>query len=91
MNSIGVISRNSGLKLGSEIIGRVANFALVIYAARRLGAVDFGLYSLALGLGFILSMIADMGLNTIISREVAKTGKKNLELVNKAFSVKLLL
>lgn len=65
------IARNTLLKLASELIGRAVTFALGLWAARQLGSVGFGLYNLALAQGFVLAQLGDMGLQTLITREVA--------------------
>lgn len=65
------IRRNALLKFASEIVGRLALFALVIFAARRLGESSFGLYNYALALGFVLAQLADLGMQLVITREIA--------------------
>ena len=46
------IRHNALVKLTSELIGRLALFALVLLAARRIGEAGFGLYNYAVALGF---------------------------------------
>jgi O-antigen/teichoic acid export membrane protein len=65
------IGRNALAKLASELIGRLASLALVLFAARQLGEVGFGLYSYALAWGFVLAQLADLGLQLVITREIA--------------------
>jgi O-antigen/teichoic acid export membrane protein len=65
------IRRNTLLKFASEIVGRLALFLLVIFAARRLGESGFGLYNYALALGFVLAQLADLGMQLVITREIA--------------------
>jgi O-antigen/teichoic acid export membrane protein len=65
------IRQNALLKFASEIVGRLALFLLVIFAARRLGETGFGLYNYALALGFVLAQLADLGMQLVITREIA--------------------
>ena len=55
------IRHNAFIKLTSELIGRLALFALVLFAARVLGEAGFGLYNYALALGFVLAQLTDLG------------------------------
>jgi O-antigen/teichoic acid export membrane protein len=65
------IGRNALAKLASELVGRLASFALVLFAARQLGEAGFGLYNYALAWGFVLAQLADLGLQLVITRELA--------------------
>jgi len=68
------IRHNAVIKLASELIGRLALFVLVLIAARRLGEAGFGLYNYALALGFVLAQVADLGMQLVITREIAAEG-----------------
>ena len=46
--------------------------ALAIVAARLLGPVEFGHYSYAFAIGFLLGELADLGLHFFIARQVAE-------------------
>ncbi|MCI0399304.1 MAG: flippase [Chloroflexi bacterium] len=85
------ISGNALLKLSSELVGRVASFVLTLWAARRLGEADFGLYNYGLALGFVLAQLADMGLQVLIAREVAVFGRQARPLVQQALRLKVVL
>jgi len=85
------LSRNTLIKLASELVGRGASLALVLFAARRLGQGDFGFYSYGLALGYVLSQLADMGLQLLIAREVASLGLQARPIVQAALRLKLLL
>ena len=85
------VSRNALFKLGSEVVGRIATFLLVLSAARQLGESMFGFYNYGLALGFIVAQIADFGMQLLIAREVAVLGKKARPLVISALRIKLLL
>lgn len=85
------LSLNAAVKLASELVGRVATFVLALWAARRLGEAGFGLYNYGLALGFVLAQLADMGLQVLITREVAVLGKEARPVVQAALRLKLLL
>ncbi|MEW5987580.1 MAG: oligosaccharide flippase family protein [Chloroflexota bacterium] len=86
---LGRIGRNALLRLAAELAGRLATFALLLWAARRLGETGFGLYSYGLALAFVLSQIADLGLQLWTAREVAVGGRSAQPAVQTAFRLKL--
>ena len=83
------------LYLGTaEIVSKVLQFVVMLYAARLLSKEHFGKFSFALSLSFIAIVLADMGINTFLIREISR-GKQNKGLVDKYFSnaaaIKLIL
>src|SRR5919109_1673546 len=83
------IRSNAGAKLAGELVGRAATFAVAVYAAQRLGAADFGLYSYAVAVGFVAAQISDLGLQTLITREVAVLEARARPLVRTALVLKV--
>jgi O-antigen/teichoic acid export membrane protein len=83
------LTRNTAVKLASELIGRAAMFGLVIVAARQLGEAGFGIYNYGLALGFVLAQLADLGLQIVIAREVAVQGQAARSLARTAFQLKV--
>jgi len=87
----GRVRSNAIIKLTSEMIGRLASFALVLWAARQLGEADFGRYNYGLALGFVLAQLADLGFQVLLAREIATSGRAVKPLVSTALRLKLLL
>lgn len=58
-----------------EIIGRSFTFVLTIYAARILGATEFGVFSFALAFVGIFMFLAHWGIFSIVTREFARDEK----------------
>jgi O-antigen/teichoic acid export membrane protein len=85
------ISQNALSKLASELVGRLAVFALVLFAARQLGEAGFGLVNYALALGFVVAQLADLGLQMVVSREIAAGRHDPTTLVTRALQIKLVL
>lgn len=56
----------------AQSVTRVIGFFYVIYLARTLGVLDFGLYTVALAYFSIISSMADFGFNRFLIREVAR-------------------
>ncbi len=89
MSQVGPLARNTAVKLGSELIGRAASLLLLILAGRSLGSDGFGLLSVALAAGFVLAQGADLGLQTVIVREVAALGDAARPHVRTALGLKV--
>jgi O-antigen/teichoic acid export membrane protein len=74
--TLGNISgRGAGWKLGSDLLGRLLQYVLLWSAARTLAQGDFGDFSFALGIGFMLAQVADFGLQLYVQRELARLVK----------------
>ena len=73
------IAKNTVFLFISQIISYILAFFYMIYIARYLGADGFGILSFALAFTGIFSILADLGLNTLTVREIARdkslTGK----------------
>jgi O-antigen/teichoic acid export membrane protein len=82
------LGRNAAVKLLSEAGSRLATFVLVLIVARRLPEAAFGLYNYGIALGFVVAQIADLGLQMVLAREVARQGREARALVRTALRLK---
>ena len=75
----------------AEVVSRALQFVVMLYAARLLSKEHFGKFSFALSLSLIAVVLADLGINTLLIREISR----NKSLVSKyfinAFSIKVVL
>jgi len=55
----------------ADLAGKGAFFVITVLAARRLPQYDFGLFSLATTLGWMLAVAADFGIQLHLARAVA--------------------
>ncbi len=74
-----------------QIGSRFIRAAVIIYAARVLGAAEYGLFSYALGLAGFFTIFADVGINSILTREVAQNPEKESNYFATALSIKITL
>jgi O-antigen/teichoic acid export membrane protein len=67
-----ITRRGAVAKLGSDLVGRLLQYALLWIAARQLSQGDFGDFTFALSIGFMLAQVADFGLQMFVQRELAR-------------------
>ena len=67
-----IIAKNIFWLSVGQIGSRVIRAFIIIYAARLLGAAEYGVFSYALGLAGFFTVFSDIGLSPILTREAAK-------------------
>ncbi len=85
------ISRNTAYLAAAEIVSRVLQFVVILYAARLLSQSDFGIFNLALSLSFIAMIFSDVGINTYLIREISRNRKLASQYFYNAFVLKGML
>ena len=85
-----IVKNVASLYIG-EILSQVLNFFLIITIARYLGDTGLGKYSFAYSFVALFLILADMGLPTLITKEVAKDKSLTKLHLTKTFTLKLLL
>jgi len=71
------------------MIGRLLRAAIVIYAARVLGAAGWGAFSYALGIAAFLTIFSDIGINALITKQTARDPALKDQYISTAFFTKL--
>ncbi|MBN8621087.1 MAG: oligosaccharide flippase family protein, partial [Anaerolineae bacterium] len=72
MTTANRLSRNTLILLVSNIGSALLLFALSAIIGRAYGKEGLGVYSTAMAWVFPLSLIAEFGLNTLLTREIAR-------------------
>jgi O-antigen/teichoic acid export membrane protein len=72
MNTVQRFAKNTTALLLSQIFGYILALFYTVYTARYLGVEGFGVLSFALAFAGIFSILTDLGLSTLIVREVAR-------------------
>lgn len=75
----------------SHVGSRFVRAAIIIYAARTLGATEYGVFSYLLGLAGFFTVFGDIGINPIITREMAKHSERRSIYFATAFWMKIFL
>lgn len=66
------IAKNTFWLGASTIASRLIKAVLIIYAARALGAAGYGAFSYALSLAALFSILSDIGVSGLITRETSR-------------------
>lgn len=81
------IFKNSSYLLVSQLFVKVFAFGYAIFLAGNIGASDFGLYSAALSIFGLMSLFSDLGINRVLTRDIARDESE----LPKLFSTAMLL
>lgn len=74
-----------------ELVGRLLRVWIVIYAARILGAEQWGVFSYAVSLSALFAVFSDTGISAVLTRESAKGSETRATYFATTFVLKLLL
>ena len=85
------IAKNTFWLSISETTGRLLRVIIIIYAARVLGAAGWGAFSYMASLAAILTIFSDIGISTVLIREVVKNPSARESYFSTAFVLKLVL
>jgi O-antigen/teichoic acid export membrane protein len=72
MNTVQRVAKNTAVMLTAHVLSYVAGFFSVMFTARYLGAENFGVLSFALAFTGIFAILADLGVGTLSTREIAR-------------------
>lgn len=82
------VLKNAFWLFSSQIMGHAIRAIIVIYAARVLGTAGFGTASYALSIAGIFMIIADMGMGSILTKEIIQNPEKRDYYFATAFSLR---
>lgn len=86
-----IIFKNFFWLFTGNVGSRIFKAAIVIYAARKLGADGYGIFSYAVGLAGFFVFIKNIGVDAVLTREVAKDSEKQHEYLSTAFWIEIIL
>lgn len=91
MTTVKKIAKNSLFLLSGQIISLVFGFFYFVYMARYLGAEDLGVLSFALSFTLIVGLLGDLGLSSLMTREVSRNQSLAPKYLGNIFFIKVLL
>jgi len=85
------VFKNTVALLSAQLIAKLLNLVLLILSARILGTEGYGRYSFAFAFSGIFLIFSDMGINTLIIRDVARNREQASQIFGNCLVVKLFL
>lgn len=70
-----IITKNAFWLTISNVVGNLLRLVIIVYAARLLGATEYGFFSYAISIVAIFAIISDLGLNSLISINIVQREK----------------
>lgn len=83
------LASNTAIGFFGNTLQRGISFAVTLLLARGLGGESFGLYSYVVSYMFLFAFLADLGIERVVTREVARSPQHAGELLGSALVVKL--
>ncbi len=83
--------KNTFWLTAGEIGGRLLRIVLVLYAARVLGVVSWGVFSYALSLAALFTITADIGLGAVMTREIVRDPENKARYLSNSLIIKTVL
>jgi O-antigen/teichoic acid export membrane protein len=91
MNTVQRIAKNTGILFSAQIIACILGLFYSIYMARYLGPVGFGILSFAIALILIFGVLGDLGLSTLLTRELSKDKSLEKKYIGNFIPIKIVL
>ena len=91
MSTVQRVARNTGVVIAGDLIFRIISLFVIIYLARYLGTVGFGKYNFVFAYLSFFGIITDLGLQTILVREMSRDASITPKLIGNAFIIRLIL
>ena len=85
------VSKNAFWLTIGQLGSRIFRAFIIIYAARVLGVGEYGVFSYVLGLAGFFTLFADIGVNSILTREINRYPEKADNFFATAFWIKISL
>ena len=85
------LTQNTTYYTGALILQKILAFVYFTFLARGLGVEDLGKYSFAFSFTTIFSVFVDVGLNSVLTREVAKDKEQTKKILANVLGIKTIL
>jgi O-antigen/teichoic acid export membrane protein len=91
MSTVQRVARNTGIVTVGDIIFRIISLFVIIYLARYLGTEGFGKYNFVFAYLAFFGVIPDLGLYTILVREMSRDESIAPKVIGNLYIIKLIL
>jgi len=91
LSTVQRVAKNTGIIISGDLIFRLVSLVVTIYLARYLGTAGFGKYSFVFAYLAFFNIITDLGLQTILVREMAREPTCAPKLIGNAYIIRWIL
>jgi O-antigen/teichoic acid export membrane protein len=91
MGKTNTIVKNTALIFASRVITALLGFAATLMIARHFGVEDYGKFALALSFVALFIPLGDLGMDILLTREVAKAKESLKNILGNVLAIKLIL
>jgi len=91
LSTVRRVARNTGIIIVGDIVFRLISLAVTIYLARYLGTAGFGKYNFVFAYLAFFNILTDLGLQTILVREMSRDPSITPKLIGNAYIIRLIL
>jgi len=91
LSTVQRVAKNTGIIISGDLIFRLVSLVVTIYLARYLGTAGFGKYSFVFAYLAFFNIITDLGLQTILVREMAREPTHAPKLIGNAYIIRWIL
>ena len=89
MSTTRAVARGTTRLLAGLLSAKALDFVFYLLLARKLGVEQFGRYSFGMSFTLLFTMVADLGVMTLFTREAARTPARVHALLRQTAGVKL--
>lgn len=83
------VAHNTIVQFAGKVFGAIFALITISLMLRYLGQVGFGEYTTITGFLSVFSILADLGLYLVVTREISKKGADESKIISNAFTIKL--
>ncbi|RLI54126.1 MAG: hypothetical protein DRP09_13890 [Candidatus Thorarchaeota archaeon] len=91
MSTVQRVAKNTGIVVAGDVLFKLVSLVVIIYLARYLGTAGFGKYSFIFAYLAFFNIVTDLGLQTILVREMARDPTIAPMLIGNACIIRLIL
>ena len=85
------VAKNTGIFIGGNLLFKLISLIVTIYLARYLGVADYGKYNFVFAYLAFFMILPDLGLDTILIREISRDKSTASKLIRNAYIIKSIL
>ncbi len=91
MTLVSKIAYNTAISVGARVVGVALSLVSIGFIARYLGQEGYGSYALILAFLSIFNILADLGLYSLMTREISRPGADEKKIASNIFTLRIVV